>query len=140
MIAPAPSQAQEASRPREVLIVDDNRDAADTLATLLRARGHRVEVAYDGATALEAAARARPDLAFLDIGLPDIDGLEVARQLRQRFAHPPPMIALTGYGQASDREASLAAGFNAHLTKPLGAGELEAVLSSLFGPDPALQA
>ena len=131
----APECIAEPTRPRDVLIVDDNRDAADTLAALLRARGHGIEVAYEGTSALELASRSRPDLVFLDIGLPDIDGMEVARQLRMRFAHPPPMIALTGYGLASDREASLSAGFHAHLTKPLTPGELDAVLASLFGPD-----
>lgn len=103
-----------------VLVVDDNRDAADTLAELLRLQGHAVTLAYDGAQALSLAEREHPDIVLLDLGLPGMDGLEVARRLRAAPATATSrLIALTGYGQDSDRRATALAGFDAHLTKPV---------------------
>jgi len=100
-----------------VLIADDNRDAADSLARILSAYGHEVRVAYDGRAALEECARFEPHAAVLDVGMPEADGYEVARELRARKARPQ-LIALTGWGQESDRNRALAAGFDHHLTKP----------------------
>ena len=106
--------------PLPILVVDDNEDAAQTLASLLQLDGHRVEVAYDGEHALAAAVGRWPRVVLLDLGLPKLDGLVVARRLRQdpRFDHAV-LIAMSGYAQASDREATAAAGFDAHLAKPV---------------------
>jgi signal transduction histidine kinase len=112
--------------PRRILIVDDNIDAADTLAMLLELDGHSVTTVYGAVEALEAAARLKPDLLFLDIGLPVIDGYEVARRLRsQPSTSALRMIAVTGYGQKEDRERALASGFDDHLVKPVTLGSLE---------------
>jgi CheY-like chemotaxis protein len=102
----------------KVLIADDNRDAADSLATLLRTYGHELRVVYDGIAALRACAEFAPDAAVLDIGMPGADGYEVARRLREKDAAGPRLIALTGWGQEHDRNRALAAGFDHHLTKP----------------------
>jgi PAS domain S-box-containing protein len=125
--------AQEAppSRPRQVLVVDDNADAASSLAILLRLEGHRADVAHSGPEALEAVARSRPDVVFLDIGMPGMDGYEVARRLRAR--HDPvamKLVALTGWGQEHDRRLAQAAGFDDHLTKPVAATDLQALLAA----------
>jgi signal transduction histidine kinase/CheY-like chemotaxis protein len=115
-------------RPRRVLVVDDNRDAADTLAQALKAFGHDVRVAYDGPSALAVFAEFRPGLAFLDIGLPVMDGYELARRLREdASAHPLTLVALTGYGQEADRERSTSAGFDRHLVKPVPVDEVLAL-------------
>jgi CheY-like chemotaxis protein len=103
-----------------VLIVDDNRDAASSLAMLLELDGHRTIVAYDGPTALEAAEQHRPDVVLLDIGLPGMSGYEVAKRIRrQPWGYALTLIALTGWGQAEDRRRSHEAGFDAHLVKPV---------------------
>ncbi len=105
---------------RRILVVDDNRDAAEMLAEILRARGHAVEVAFDGPSGLERAATFSPELVFLDLGLPVMDGFEVARRLRQMpFAADLKLVAITGYGQESHRAATAAAGFDHHLVKPV---------------------
>jgi two-component system CheB/CheR fusion protein len=103
---------------RRVLVVDDNRDAAESLAVLLRAAGHQVETANDGNAALAAARRFVPTAVLLDIGLPGMDGYEVARQLRREPGRPPLLVAITGYGQEEDRRQALAAGFDEYLVKP----------------------
>jgi PAS domain S-box-containing protein len=110
---------------RKVLVVDDNRDAADSVAVLLRLSGHEVQVAYDGIDGLAAARRFTPDVVLLDIGLPGTDGLEVARQIKaiDSLAHAR-LIAMTGYGQDKDRQATTEAGFALHLTKPVDADTL----------------
>ena len=116
----------------KVLVVDDNADAADSVAMMLRLEGHQVEVAYDGLDALRLAEQQRPDVAILDIGLPGIDGHEVARRMRRSPGlHHATLIALTGYGQAQDREAAKAAGFDHHFTKPVRNSELVGLLASL---------
>jgi PAS domain S-box-containing protein len=108
------------SRAVRVLIVDDNLDAAEMLAEALGAVGHEVSVAADGPSALEIAATAPPEVALLDIGLPVMDGYEVARRLREiPGCQRTRLIALTGYGQESDRERSRKAGFAEHLVKPV---------------------
>ncbi len=112
-----------------ILVVDDNEDAADLLADSLRSLGHHVRVAYDPPQALQEYARAAPDVAILDIGLPGISGYELAERLRQ---HPqnetPRFIALTGYGQAKDLALSRSAGFEAHLVKPVNLEQLRLIL------------
>jgi len=103
-----------------VLVVDDNRDAADLLAETLRFGGFEVATAFDGAEALETLSTFQPDVAILDIGLPSMNGLELARQLREiGGTRTIRLIALTGYGQHSDFTASAAAGFDLHLVKPV---------------------
>jgi signal transduction histidine kinase len=108
-----------------VLVVDDNRDAADVLAALLKAVGHDVQTAYGGLAALEVVEHFGPEIILLDIGLPGLDGYAVARHLRKNTgSRRAYVIAVTGYGQAEDRQRALAAGFDAHLTKPV---DLEAL-------------
>jgi signal transduction histidine kinase len=125
-----PSDAAPAPTPhpaRRVLIVDDNRDAADSLAEALTDAGHRTAVAYDGPSALELAPGFAPDVVLLDIGLPVMDGYEVARRLRATLpADRCQLVALTGYGLESDRVQAHAAGFRDHLVKPI---ELEALIA-----------
>ncbi|MGE3771285.1 MAG: PAS domain-containing protein [Gammaproteobacteria bacterium] len=120
----APAHARAASpRPAtRILLVDDNRDATDSLAMLLQMHGHDVISAYEGRSALDLATREQPSLILVDIGLPDIDGFEVARRLRAdpRTAGST-LVALTGYGQPEDREKSRDAGFDHHLVKPAAA-------------------
>jgi signal transduction histidine kinase len=114
----AMSEPAHASRHARVLVVDDNRDAATTLATLLDLQGYVVATAADAAQALSAIASFIPDIAIFDIGVPGMDGYELAVEVRRR-ASPPRLLALTGYGTASDRERALAAGFDDHLVKPV---------------------
>lgn len=116
---------------RRVLVVDDNVDAATTAAELLRLLGHQVEVAHDGGEALEKARQLRPETMLLDIGLPDIDGYEVARRVRAEIQSGtlPPMrlIALTGWGQDRDKLLSAEAGFDLHWVKPVGIEQLRGI-------------
>jgi PAS domain S-box-containing protein len=122
-----------------VLVVDDNRDAADSLATLLRMMGNDVRTAHDGLEAVAAAAAYEPDVALLDVGLPSINGYEVAQRIRARCAatdchapeRKPVLIALTGFGQEADRRESFNAGFDHHLTKPADLDALMKLLSDL---------
>ena len=108
-----------AAVPRRVLVVDDNRDSADVMALLLQFAGHKVLVAYDGAQALDACTSFEPEVVLLDIGLPILDGYEVARQIRARPGRQPLLVALTGWGELENRRRSQAAGFDAHLVKPV---------------------
>jgi CheY-like chemotaxis protein len=127
--APAPAaRAAEPLRkptdPRRVLLVEDNEDAATLLAEFIQLHGHEVVAAHDGASALALAERFQPDVAILDLGLPVMDGYELARRLEaQRRVR---LIAVTGYGRDSDRKRTLEAGFEAHLAKPV---ELARLLS-----------
>jgi len=116
----------------KILLVDDNQDAAELLGAALALRGCTIQVAYDGHHALVAAASQAFDVALLDIGLPVMDGYELAARLRElpTFQHTV-LIALTGYGQSSDRERALAAGFHYHLVKPVDLDALEALVTSL---------
>ena len=110
---------------RSILVVDDNVDAASSMAMLLRMAGHEVEVEHDGAAALERVSRHAPDLLLLDIGLPGMNGYDVARHLRSRpEGQALRIIALTGYGQEEDRRRSLEAGFDGHLVKPVMPADL----------------
>jgi PAS domain S-box-containing protein len=116
--------------PLRVLVVDDNRDAAESLALLLRGEGHDVQVAHDGRTALEVARNHRPDVAFLDIGMPGMDGYELSRQLRAQPAlEKLLLVAVTGWGQEEDRRRSRQAGFDRHLVKPVEPASLQRLLS-----------
>jgi CheY-like chemotaxis protein len=131
---PAPRRAARRSeRPRRVLVVDDNVDVADMMAELLGEMGHVVRTAHDGETALEVVPQFAPEVALLDLGLPAMDGLELARKLR---AAPgcPFLVAVTGYGRGSDQERAMQAGFDAHLVKPVS---VETVLRVIDGvPSP----
>lgn len=116
---------------RRVLVVDDNVDAADMVVATLEALGHHAEAAHDGPSALVLAARLRPNIALLDIGLPVMDGYELARRFRELpELRDTRLIALTGYGSESDRARSLEAGFDEHLVKPLRLERLEEVLDA----------
>lgn len=113
-----------------VLVVDDNDNAAQSMALLLRSRGLEVQVANDGPAALAAAAARPPDVVLLDIGLPDMDGLEVARELRARPGGAAMrLVALTGRADPADRQRGLDAGVNLYLVKPVPPDELLAALS-----------
>jgi two-component system CheB/CheR fusion protein len=106
---------------RRILVVDDHADARDTLAVLLRSVGHNVQVAAEGGSALHVATTFRPHVVFLDIGLPGMDGFEIARRLRQQHpSDPMVLVALSGYGQDEDRRRSREAGFDHYFTKPVG--------------------
>ena len=129
--ARAIADAPRASRYARILVVDDNRDAATTLATLLDLHGYVVETAGDAAQAMAAIASFMPDVAILDIGLPGMDGYELAAQLRRR-PHSPHLLALTGYGTAHDRERALAVGFAEHLVKPVDPDRLLEVLDRVM--------
>jgi len=120
------------SNRRRVLVVDDNEDAAEMLAGALAQIGYDVAVAHDGPSALERAAAFEPDVALLDIGLPVIDGYELAERLRmQASGHRHlSLIAVTGYGQEADRVRSDRAGFERHLVKPIDLQQLAVVLES----------
>lgn len=112
-----------------VLVVDDNVDIADALAALLDLQGCEVRVAHHGEAGLEQALEFEPDVIFLDIGLPGMDGYEVARELRSRsFDRHITLVALTGYGQASDRQKAVEAGFDHHLVKPARLDQIREIL------------
>jgi CheY-like chemotaxis protein len=121
-------------RGTRILVVDDNRDAADSLAMTLRFLGGEVRVVYDGPAALEHLASFRPAVALIDIGMPGMDGHAVARRIR---SHPEfrdlPLVAITGWGQAEDLARSKSAGFDHHLVKPVGLDALQLLLTSLEG-------
>ena len=123
--------------PHRVLVVDDNRDGADSLGLLLRFLGADVHVVYDGPAALAAIRTYRPAVVLLDIGMPGMDGHEVARLVRQEAElRGVVLVALTGWGQEEDRRRSRAAGFDHHLVKPVDAGALQALLATLANPKP----
>jgi PAS domain S-box-containing protein len=128
---PPLATAPRAGVRRQVLVADDNRDAADSLAMLLRMEGHEVEVVHDGRAALEALLGGRAQVALLDIGMPEMNGYEIARQLR---SHSPgsgvALIAVTGWGQGSDKAEALAAGFDHHFTKPVDPDRLIGLLGA----------
>jgi len=132
---PGQPRREEKSHPstalrRRILVVDDNVDAAESLALLLQLKGHEVQVAHDGPTALKTAVQFRPEAVLLDIGLPRMDGYQVAQQIReQSWGSNVLVVALTGYGQDEDRQRSAAAGFNAHLIKPVGLEVLSQLLA-----------
>jgi CheY-like chemotaxis protein len=117
---------------RRILVADDNNDALESLATLLQLSGHEVYTAANGAVALESAEQHRPEVALLDIGMPKLDGYEVARRIRaQPWGQRITLVALTGWGQDSDRRRSQEAGFDSHLVKPLDLDKLTELLAEL---------
>lgn len=127
---PAAIAGVSIERPLRVLVVDDTADSVLSFIMLLEASGHQVETASDGPTGLQAAIRFRPEVVLLDIGLPGLNGYEVARRIReQSHLAGIVLIALTGYGQDSDRDASLQAGFDYHLVKPARIEQIQEILT-----------
>ena len=130
-VAAAPSVPPQVPSPLRVALADDNVDGAETLAALLELDGYEVRIAHDGLAALELVREYRPDAVFLDIGMPGLNGYEVARQLRDEAvggAASPLLVALTGWGGAEDKKRALEAGFDRHLTKPVDPDELVRIL------------
>jgi signal transduction histidine kinase len=126
----APMEQSSKPRRRRVLVADDNRDAGESLAMLLRLDGHEVEIAFDGPEALALFDRMKPEIAILDIGMPGLTGYEVAQRIRsQRPARPVTLIAVTGWGQEADKARAAESGFDHHFTKPLEPDALSALLS-----------
>ena len=114
-------------------MVDDNRDSATTLAMLLSLTGNETKTAFDGLEAVETAATFRPDAILLDIGLPKLNGYEVARKIREQpWGQQMVLVALTGWGQEEDRRKSSEAGFNGHLVKPVDHAALMKLLGELL--------
>ena len=130
---PPPTLIESIVAPLRILIVDDNRDSADMLATLLTFGGHETHTAHDGQAAVDAVHRLNPDVVVLDIGLPVLNGYDAARRIRELNGGSgrPFLIALTGWGQDEDRTRSKEAGFDAHLVKPVDEGALTRLLAEL---------
>jgi CheY-like chemotaxis protein len=119
----------ERGTPRRILVVDDTRDSADSLATLLQLNGHVTSVSYDGPATVAAAEAFRPDAILLDIGLPGLTGYDVARRIRaQPWGSTVMLIAMTGWGQPEAREEARMSGFDAHLVKPVELTDIETLL------------
>jgi len=134
-LRPVRAKTGPLDRPLRAVVCDDAPDLRDLVADLLRLRGHEVSVVGDGPAAIELIVAERPDVALIDIGLPDMDGYEVARSIRRQLTdHKPRLIAMTGYGQASDRAAAFEAGFDAHIVKPASADK---ILRALYGTEEA---
>ena len=126
-----PSGTFEPSTPRRVLVVDDNRDLAETLGALLEREGHEVCIAHDGPGALDLVDQFQAEVALIDIGLPVMDGHELALRLRQQVGDELLLIAISGYGQERDRERSIHAGFAEHLVKPVDVDQMLGLLEDL---------
>jgi CheY-like chemotaxis protein len=124
---PEPSKKPAGTR---VLVVDDSVDSAETLGELLRIWGHDVRLAHDGPAAVEAARDYRPEVILLDIGLPGMDGFAVAQQLRNEGLLTGLLVALTGYGEQTDKQRSQQAGFHHHLVKPVDPEALQKLINS----------
>ena len=132
--APAQPMPHEPLRPLRMLVVDDNHDAASSLAMLLELDGHAVAMAHNGTSALAAAEAHRPEITLLDLGLPGMDGYEVCRRIRERpWGGRMILVALTGWGLEEDRSRTRAAGFDGHLVKPVSYSDLVALLGSFAG-------
>jgi CheY-like chemotaxis protein len=117
---------------RRILVVDDNKDSADSLSIMLKIIGMDVHTAYDGLEAVEAAAAFKPDVVLLDIGLPQLNGYEAARRIREQpWGKDMVLVAVTGWGQEEDRRRSQEAGFNAHMVKPVDPAALQQILAAL---------
>jgi CheY-like chemotaxis protein len=122
----------KSGRGRHILLVEDNSDSREVLGMLLEMWGHRVDVAEDGRRAVRKAIDLRPELALIDIGLPEMDGYEVARRIRSDAAGKSMrLVALTGYGQPDDRARAIEHGFDAHLVKPVDPERLARVIATL---------
>jgi CheY-like chemotaxis protein len=136
---PHHKQTFAADRKRRVLVVDDNVDAAESAAMLLRIWGHEAQTVHDGLTAIDAVRTYQPEIVLLDIGLPGMSGYEIVRKLRAQPQFKTLVVAaMTGYGQDADRQRSKEAGFDFHLTKPLDPNILETFVTSpeSFSPAP----
>ena len=117
---------------RRILVVDDNRDGAESLAMMLTLMGNELRTAHDGLEALDVAAAFRPDLILLDIGMPRLNGYDTARRIRgQPWGKNTVLVALTGWGQEEDRQKSHDAGFDTHMVKPVDLAALEKLLANL---------
>jgi DNA-binding response OmpR family regulator len=131
-LTPAPTAeppAAPVTPSHRVLIVDDNRDAADSMALLVETAGHSARTAYDGHQALDMASAFAPDVLLLDLGVPGLNGFEIARRIRrQPWGKTVALIAVTGWGQEQDRLRTAEAGFDAHLIKPVGHADLLSAL------------
>jgi two-component system CheB/CheR fusion protein len=114
-----------------IVLLEDNDDSREMLSTLLKLDGHQVSVASDGRVGLEMILHQRPDVAIVDVGLPQMSGLEVAREVRQILGKDIRLIALTGYGRTEDQEAVKRSGFDVHLVKPLKPMQLRKLLNSM---------
>jgi len=127
---PETTRAQFPASGRRVLVVDDNVDGAETLTMLLRIRGHETRTAHTGPEALDAACSFKPDVVILDIGLPCMNGYEVARRLRRDpLLCGAVLVALTGWGSEENKQRSSEAGFDFHLTKPVEVADIESILA-----------
>ena len=128
----APPHLTEASA-RRILVVDDNRDSAESIGTLLQLSGHRILIVHDGVAAVDAAEHFRPDVVLLDVGLPKISGIEACRRIRsQPWGKNIVIVALTGWGQENDRRKTTEAGFDAHLVKPVDYDDLLQLIAALL--------
>ena len=127
---PARRDTSPFERPLRAVVVDDAADLRELVADLLRMKGHDVTTVEDGASAVRIISAEKPDVALIDIGLPEMDGYEVARALRREMTHRVRLIAMTGYGQAADRATALQAGFDAHIVKPASADK---IMRALYG-------
>jgi CheY-like chemotaxis protein len=117
---------------RRILVVDDNRDGAESMADMLGLLGHEVAAAHDGLEAVERAEAIRPDVILMDVGMPRLNGLDATRRIREQpWGRGIAVVALTGWGQENDREKSREAGCDAHLVKPVGLADLERLLAEL---------
>jgi DNA-binding response OmpR family regulator len=129
--------SEPAARPLRVLVVDDEPDAADMLALVLKAKGYEVLTAYDGEVAVTVAGDFRPDVVLLDLAMPSLHGWDVARQLRRRAGlRDALLVAVTGHSDPFSRPRAAAAGFDHYLVKPVGWPELEPLLTPLPGGPP----
>jgi CheY-like chemotaxis protein len=124
-------KTRNGQRPR-ILVADDNRDATESMALVLRLMGHEIHTAHDGLEAVQAAASFRPEVVLLDIGMPKMNGYEAARHIREQpWGEEMALIALTGWGQEEDKRRALEAGFDHHLTKPVDPEVLETLLARI---------
>jgi len=128
---PAAPSTESTSRPLRFLIVEDNRDGAESMAILLRAVGHEARIAFNGPDGLVAADESQPDVVLLDIGLPGIDGYEVSQRLRERYGDALIIVAISGYCTAEDQARSMAAGVDQHLAKPVNPESLLKYLATV---------
>jgi len=134
----ASAPARAAAKPLRLLVADDNRDSAATCAALLEASGHEVSVAHTGREAFDLACRMKPDALLLDIGMPELNGYQLAQRIRDTgWGRRAMLIAITGWGQEQDKQRAMAAGFDRHLTKPIDPNGLETLLQSAAPRQPA---
>jgi CheY-like chemotaxis protein len=131
-VAPAGERSGPPMAPLDIVVIEDSEDSAEMLAAVLKTMGHRVSIAHDGPAGIALVERERPRVVLCDLGLPDMDGLEVCRRVRTLgLAAQPVMVALTGWGREYDRRRTKEAGFDDHLVKPVGAEKLRLVLGAV---------